>query len=190
MVDETEALKLDDGVALIFSVRPFLMRAILKFVLCMILSQPASQSALCCSVWGKIKEALKIPQPFLSFLFFFFFCSVNMSNQQLNISASQPLRLRNPTPYHLMATNNSGYSSTPHPLADIEVQQSPFQQQYNRESPTDQQQNHIEFNDSFSQNLMHGMSSPLANEFEDHHSHNPMYDNRGSFSSTNMVCVL
>lgn len=110
-----------------------------------------------------------------------------MSNQQPNINSSQqPLRLRHPTPYHLMATNNNNYSSTPHPLTDIEVQQSPFQQQYNRDSPTDQQ-NHIEFNDSFSQNVIHGMSSPLTNEFEDHQSHNHMYDNRGSFSSTNMV---
>jgi hypothetical protein len=121
------------------------------------------------------------------------FSSVNMSNQQPN--SQQPLRLRNPTPYHLMATNNSNYSTTPHPLADIEVQQSPFQQQYSRNSPTttatttDQQQSHIEFTDSFSQNLMHGMSSPLTNEFEDHHGHNQMYDNRGSFSSTNMVCI-
>lgn len=102
-------------------------------------------------------------------------------------SSAQPLRLRNPTPYHLLATNQQSYgsSNSPHPLADIETRpmnQQAFGIHTNQESPASDQ---IEFNDNFSQNIMNSMSSPL-HEYQDEHEYNngqPMY-NRSSFSST------
>ncbi|KAI9261288.1 hypothetical protein EDC94DRAFT_609741 [Helicostylum pulchrum] len=103
-----------------------------------------------------------------------------MSQQQ----TSQPLRLRNPTNYHLMASGQQPY----HPLTDIEAQHiSQHQQQqfgiHNRSPPTDQ----VEFNDSFSQNIMANMSatSPL-HEYQDDQDFNnqTIYDHKSSFSST------
>lgn len=104
---------------------------------------------------------------------------------------TQPLRLRNPTPYHLMATQQQHYntSSAPHPLADISSQHTLNQQQQptyglhnSRDSPASEQ---IEFNDSFSQNVINSISTPLQEYQEDHdfNNSNHMYDNRGSFSS-------
>lgn len=110
---------------------------------------------------------------------------------------TQPLRLRNPTPYHLMATQQQHYnhSAAPHPLADISSQHTlnPQQQQQqqqptygglhnNRDSPASEQ---IEFNDSFSQNVINSISTPLQEYQEDHdfNNSNHLYDNRGSFSS-------
>jgi hypothetical protein len=113
----------------------------------------------------------------------------------------QPLRLRNPTPYHLLAINQqqvyANNNSSPHPLADIDAQhQQQHQQQQpfgmgNRDSPASSSNDHIEFNDSFSQNIMNSISatSPQMHDYHDDHNEyrggNHMYDNRSSFSSQN-----
>jgi hypothetical protein len=111
---------------------------------------------------------------------------------------AQPLRLRNPTPYHLMATQQQqqqqpySNNSAPHPLSDVGVQhhdtvnqqQHPYSIRNNRDSPGSEQ---MEFSDSFSQNIMNSMSatSPL-HEYQDDqdYNNNHMYNNRNSFSST------
>lgn len=124
------------------------------------------------------------------------------------VQQGQPLRLRNPTPYHLMATQQQqqqqpySNNSAPHPLADIGVQHHngmnqqhhPYAIHNNRDSPTSEQ---IEFNDSFSQNIMNSISatSPLHDyqDEQDYNNNNHMYNNRGSFSSTSghpMVSVF
>ncbi|KAI8368869.1 hypothetical protein EDC96DRAFT_128329 [Choanephora cucurbitarum] len=82
----------------------------------------------------------------------------------------QPLKLKNPTSYHLMQTNGSyGTSHSPHPLAP-----NPFH--FTKDSPSEHTQNQIEFHDSFSQHMMHPISSPLSSEYEDHTEYQHLYD--------------
>ncbi|KAI9344442.1 hypothetical protein BD770DRAFT_414214 [Pilaira anomala] len=98
--------------------------------------------------------------------------------QQVNNS---PLRLRNPTNYHLMAGQQPTYSL--HPLTEIEAQH-PMQQQQqqvihnSRDSPSSEP---LEFNDSFSRNIMNNTSFEYQG---DEHEYTPLYDHRNSFSST------
>lgn len=100
--------------------------------------------------------------------------------QQVNTS---PLRLRNPTNYHLMA---GPYS--PHPLSEIEAQH-PMQQviHNSRESPSSEP---LEFNDPFSRNMMNNTSFEYQG---DEREYTPLYDHRHSFSSTttpNLVYIF
>ncbi|CEP08827.1 hypothetical protein [Parasitella parasitica] len=108
-----------------------------------------------------------------------------MSQQQ-----QQPLSLRNPTSYHLSTLNNNNNSSnhiTPqHPLADIEMQ---HHHQILRDSPiSDQQRNSIDFDDTFSQHVLHPMSAASPSDPDDHmeyQQHSGLYD-RSSFGSATM----
>lgn len=119
-------------------------------------------------------------------------------SQQQQQQQQQPLRLRNPTPYHLSALNNSNsnYANAPppqHPLADIEMQHHQINHSFNttiRDTPaSDQQRNSIDFNDSFSQHILHPMSTPsTTNDHDDHleYQQNPNIYDRSSFSSATM----
>lgn len=98
--------------------------------------------------------------------------------QQQQQQPQQPLKLRNPTPYHLLAS--AGFS-TQHPLSDAHQQPhqlGSFQFHSNKESP---QRNSIDLSDTFSQHIMNSISSPLSNDFDD------QLDKRGSSSSTTIV---
>lgn len=118
---------------------------------------------------------------------------MSQQQQQQSQPQAQPLRLRNPTPYHLMATNQQQQqiyaNNSPHPLADIDIQQQHHQPfSMNRDSPTSSSAtDQIEFNDSFSQNIMNSISatSPQLHDYHDDNDYhtNHMYGNRGSFSS-------
>jgi hypothetical protein len=75
--------------------------------------------------------------------------------------SQQPLRLRNPTQYHLMATQQNLPERVPY-----------------RDSPSSEQ---LEFTDPFPQNML--LSSPGMHDFEDEeynnqNNSNNMYDNR------------
>ncbi|CAO3636924.1 unnamed protein product [Mucor fragilis] len=113
---------------------------------------------------------------------------MSQHTQPQNYQAQQPLKLNHPTPYHLSALNNGNYANAPHPLADIDMQQQPQHQQLSppyhtatRDPMSDhQQRNSIDFNDSFSQHIMHPMS-----DHDDHleYQQNPSLYDRSSFSS-------
>lgn len=89
--------------------------------------------------------------------------------------SQQPLKLKNPTSYHLMQTGGYNNNHSPHPLAPMES--SPFQ--FHKESS----EHPIDFHDSFSQHIMHPMSSPLSSEYDEHQEYQHLYD-RSSFSSS------
>ncbi|KAI7869376.1 hypothetical protein BDF14DRAFT_1784357 [Spinellus fusiger] len=76
--------------------------------------------------------------------------------------SQQPLKLRHPTQYHLMATQrqDSGMhplATAPHPAYTLSVRQ-------NRDSPGS---DHLDFPDSFSQNFLSPMSTSPLNDFDD-----------------------
>ncbi|KAI8638109.1 hypothetical protein BD408DRAFT_423468 [Parasitella parasitica] len=109
-----------------------------------------------------------------------------MSQQQ------QPLRLRHPTPYHLSALHNDSSSSSNtnfpsrHPLAEIEMQ---HHHQVMRDPPvSEQQRSSIDFDNSFSQHVLHPMSAASPNDHDDlleYQQNSGLYD-RSSFSSATM----
>lgn len=104
-------------------------------------------------------------------------------------SKSQPLRLKNPTPYHLIATNQQPYGNAGYPLADIETRnmnQQAFGMNPTQGSPASDQ---IEFTDNFSQNIMHSIGGHDYQDEEFNTTTQPMY-NRGSFSSVQVSLFI
>ncbi|KAI9032903.1 helix-loop-helix DNA-binding domain-containing protein [Phycomyces nitens] len=77
--------------------------------------------------------------------------------------SQQPLKLRNPTQYHLMASQQS-QDPTMHPLATAAHSAYSLGVRQNRDSPSS---DHLDFPETFSQNFMSPMSTSPLHDFDD-----------------------